>query len=232
MKRFSVRVTARELTRRKLVFRVILIVLLISVCLLAIGYGLSMFVNEAGSFTVIVPKNDADTISLSNTVGFEDPTVCIEAEVVESMDNITRDWLPDDIDGIDGSHNGENYIAHTFYVKNTSEDAIDYLAEINIKSSTLGADEAVRVMIIKNGEETVYAKSQIDSDEPEPDTVPFTSQTKVLSETTESFEADAVDKYTVVIWLEGNDPECVDDILGGVVKMSMNFKVIGESNST
>ena len=30
-------------------------------------------------------------------------------------------------------------------------------------------------------------------------------------------------KYTVVIWLEGNDEQCVDDILGGQVKLAVEF---------
>ena len=79
-------------------------------------------------------------------------------------------------------------------------------------------------MLIKNGEETVYAKAKKGSTEPEPDTTAFLSDTHVLSNTIEGFKPGDVDKYTVVIWLEGNDPECVDDIRGGVVKMSMNFK--------
>ena len=97
---------------------------------------------------------------------------------------------------------------------------------INTCAVTKEADNAVRVMVIKNGEETVYAKSQKGSTEPEPDTEPFFSDTQVLSDITDRFEPGEVDKYTVVIWLEGNDPECVDDIRGGVVKMSMTFKVL------
>ena len=51
-------------------------------------------------------------------------------------------------------------------------------------------------------------------------------KTEELKNTTEDFKPDQVDKYTVVIWLEGWDPECIDNIKGGVVKMSMNFKVL------
>ena len=32
-----------------------------------------------------------------------------------------------------------------------------------------------------------------------------------------------IDKMTVVIWLEGDDPECVDNLLGGEIKISMNI---------
>ena len=31
------------------------------------------------------------------------------------------------------------------------------------------------------------------------------------------------DKYTIVIWMEGDDPECVDRIIGGSVELSMNI---------
>ena len=41
-----------------------------------------------------------------------------------------------------------------------------------------------------------------------------------------NFKSGSIDKYTVVIWLEGWDPECVDDIMGGEVKLSMNFHII------
>ena len=29
-----------------------------------------------------------------------------------------------------------------------------------------------------------------------------------------------------VIWLEGNDPDCVDKIIGGTMKLGMNFKIV------
>ena len=35
-------------------------------------------------------------------------------------------------------------------------------------------------------------------------------------------------KYTVVIWLEGNDEQCVDDILGGQVKLAVEFDTEGQ----
>ena len=40
------------------------------------------------------------------------------------------------------------------------------------------------------------------------------------------FKSGSIDKYTVVIWLEGWDPECVDNIMGGEVKLSMNFHIL------
>ena len=226
MKPFVVRATAKSVRRRNLLLRIFCIILLIAILLLGVFYALSAFVNKAGNFTVWISDEDLNLITLCDTPDFEECATILEADTIAQMDNITKAWLPENIDEGEGSHNGDNYIAYTFYLKNAGENEISYSSQIDIHAVTKEADNAVRVMILKNGEETVYAKPQKGSSEPEPDTVPFLSNTQVLQNTTEGFKPGDVDKYTVVIWLEGNDPECVDDIKGGVVKMSMNFKVL------
>ena len=37
-----------------------------------------------------------------------------------------------------------------------------------------------------------------------------------------------VHKYTVVIWLEGDDPECTDEKIDGHLGLEMNFQLIDE----
>ncbi len=39
-----------------------------------------------------------------------------------------------------------------------------------------------------------------------------------------------VHKYTVVIWLEGDDPDCTNELIGGHVGMDFNFKLAGEES--
>lgn len=41
-----------------------------------------------------------------------------------------------------------------------------------------------------------------------------------------------VHKYTVVIWLEGDDPDCTDELIGGHAGMDFAFKLITEEDST
>lgn len=226
MKPFAIRATARSVRRRNVMLKICIIILLILILLLGTFYALSAFVNKAGNFTVWISEEDMNRITLSDTPDFLNCSTMLEADIIPQMDNITKDWMPDDLTEIDGCHNGENYIAYTFYLKNAGINEIDYSSQINIHAVTKEADHAVRVMVVKNGEETVYAKAQKGSTEPEPDTVAFYSNTQVMTDTTETFKPGDVDKYTVVIWLEGNDPECIDDIKGGVVKMSMNFTVL------
>ena len=226
MRPFAVRATAKSVRKRNVMLKLGIIVLLIIILLLGAFYALSVFVNKAGNFTVWIQDGDMNLITLSDTPDFEKCSTMLEADIIPQMDNITKSWMPDNLTEIDGCHNGENYIAYTFYLKNAGINEIDYSSQIDIQAVTLGADHAVRVMVIKNGEERVYAKAQKDSTEPEPDTEPFLSNTVVMSDVTESFEPGEFDKYTVVIWLEGEDPECIDNIRGGVVKMSMHFKVL------
>ncbi|MBQ1192948.1 MAG: hypothetical protein IIX45_02375 [Lachnospiraceae bacterium] len=54
-------------------------------------------------------------------------------------------------------------------------------------------------------------------------TVPFESDRIVCSGDRLSIKTNEYDKYTIVIWYEGEDPECVDDILGGWVELFMKF---------
>ena len=57
-------------------------------------------------------------------------------------------------------------------------------------------------------------------------TKPFLGDGYVLNNTAEPpLEPGQVIKYTVVIWLEGQDEQCVDDILGGQVKLAVEFAI-------
>lgn len=225
---FTVKATAKAIRRREVILKVAAVVAGISISILLIFYGLIHFANSLGNFTVkVADESDEFKITLSEDKSFENPTTFLHAEVLDDMDNITESWLPDDVDEIDGPHNGNNYIAYTFYIKNIGNKPLDYNVDIAIDSVSKETDEAIRVKVYKNGESIVYAKYQKDSIIPEPNTTPFYSSRLVMSELRESFKAGDIDKYTIVIWLEGNDPECLDSIKGGNVKMTMNFEIVG-----
>ena len=97
---------------------------------------------------------------------------------------------------------------------------------MNIDNVTKGVDEAVRIAVYKNGEKTVYGKTKSNGAGRESDCdSEFLSSSIVMRTAGEKFKAKDKDKYTVVIWLEGNDPDCLDNIVGGTLKLSMNFKI-------
>ena len=50
----------------------------------------------------------------------------------------------------------------------------------------------------------------------------FASSAKVMTNKHENFKSAEKDKYTIVIWLEGNDPDCTNDIIGGTMKLGID----------
>ncbi len=139
------------------------------------------------------------------------------------------------------------YFAYTFFVRNGGTEAkgenatVDYMTTLKITSvnraidsssaSEYAADEAMRVMVFINGEPTVYAKPQRGTENVKETFAAdknFISDTEVMQFVRDDFEVDSVDRYTVVIWLEGNDPECVNEIMASEVKLKMEFSVLEE----
>ena len=145
------------------------------------------------------------------------------------MDNITESWLPDDIaTAYEADHSSDNYIAYTFFIKNEGESEVNYYRELQIDSVIKDVDEAVRVALYVNGEKTTYAKLS-KAGVPEKGTTSFLSNWQVFKDDRNDFKPNEVDRYTIVIWLEGEDPECIDDIIGGEMKMTLLIKEIMNS---
>ncbi len=250
MSRYGVKTDSKKVKKREALIRILVIILVILLLFLSIMFACSSYVNKAGDFTVTMDKDAYNMgIVLSETPDFKNATRFLAGEQCENMADCTFQWLPDDIDQIDGSHNrsnGQEFLAYTFYVKNAGNVDVKYNAQIVLDSVALGADEAMRVMVYKNGEPTIYAKPKkgtTDKLEDNKDsngiiqyTVDenFVSNTKVMQNEVEEFAVNDVDKYTVVVWLEGWDPECVNKILGGEIKMSMRFwcDEIGEGDGS
>ncbi len=225
----QLRRSAGEAKRYFIITRVIGLLIIILVAIIAIAYAISYFYDKFGSFTVRVNKYDMvnQGLTLSETPEFDHAISVLNADIVYDMTNISAHDLPENIDKVNGSHNGNNYIAYTFYLINAGDDTISYKGEMSIENVTKGVDEAVRVAIYKNGKKTVYGKTKsngkgIESDCDEE----FLSSNLVMRELKEEFEPKAKDKYTVVIWLEGNDPDCLDNIIGGTIKFGFDFSIV------
>lgn len=231
LEQLRLRKTVRAITRRTLLIRGATIALLGLVLITGIVYMISVFYNTKGSFTISLNKYDViqNGLSLSENAQFIFPTERLTVNPLTNVNNISVYDLPDNLGDFDGDHGTKDYIAYTFYIKNAGINTCTYSASINIINSTMGIDAAVRVRVYKNNVYTDYAKLKNDGTGPERGTTPFLSQTVVYSENRVQFAPDDVDKYTIVVWLEGDDPECVDDIIGGTIKMQMDFKIIESS---
>ncbi|MCR5540976.1 MAG: hypothetical protein K6F71_09210 [Ruminococcus sp.] len=208
--------------------RVLGLLVILLIAIIAIAYAISYFYDKYGSFTVKINKYDMmrQGLTLSETPEYDKTISVLNANIVYDMTNISGEDLPENLDMINGSHNGESYIAYTFYLINGGDDTISYEGEMSIENVTNNVDEAVRVAVYVNGEKTVYGKTKSNGTGKESDCdSEFTSATVVMRNNREKFEPKAKDKYTVVIWLEGNDPDCTDELIGGTLKLGMDFKI-------
>ncbi|MDD2971689.1 MAG: hypothetical protein PHE02_06110 [Lachnospiraceae bacterium] len=220
---------------------------------LSVGYVMAAFYTGAGEFVIRVDHPGEEKLMLSDTPGFEEPKVLLKGTAIPEADNISIFDIDPEVDKIDGPHNGMDYIAHTFYIKNYGLDPQNYNYALTIRNMSKGIDKAVWVMLYYNGRQRIYAapsasggaesqkseyefpfaKDAVDSKMVTMDqssgkyklnTTPFASTKIVCSSECDALEPNEMDKYTVVIWLEGEDPECIDNILGGNIEMIMKFK--------
>lgn len=195
---------------------------------LALAFGvlfaLSFMQENMGNFTINLNRLELFRrgVAIADNGDFKNATARLAADAVDNGTNIATDDLPDDLDDIDGSHNGKNYVAYTFYIRNAGKTDLGYSAKLKVVSASKGVDQAARVRVYRNGDPTTYAAAAADGN-PEPNTEPFASKDVVTTISHNNFRVGDVDKYTVVIWLDGDDPECVDKIIGGAVEFGFDF---------
>lgn len=245
----------------------------IIVAILTVMYIMAAFYTESGEFVINIDKTLAnDGFYISNTTDFSEKMISLRGKAVVNADNISIYDINSDVLEVDGEHNGDDYVAQTFYVKNETGSTIDYRYSLNIRAQSKNADQATWIMVAKNGKQQIFAllgedgtpevqyalydfpfeasaefpdkqyqsatpkEAGVDEDElmdlstferldkmNKLVTTPFSSDKVVTTGLREGMKNGEYDKYTVVIWYEGEDPECTDDIIGGWVELYMNF---------
>lgn len=222
----KVELNSEKLKRREKNIRIIKLGLLIIALFLIIIYFLLRLFYEGGAFTVAL---DDALAKKSGLVMYErladkDEKKILKVDQLEFVDNISINWLPDNIDEQgEGTHNGENYIAYTFYVENKGADTINYWYTIKVDDVVKDVDTAIRVMLFRNGEKEVYALANETTGEAETGTIAFKDKLTVMEKQRTEFKSGDIDRFTVVIWVEGDDPDCVDALIGGMMKMHMDI---------
>lgn len=211
---------------------------IVLILIIIILWLLSCFTTQFGDLVVSM-DNELETkgLLLSETEDFANPAIILSGGNVKDVYHFTYDWFEaqgvlKDLDNIDGSHNGNNYFAYTFYVQNNGIETFDYNATLEVTGVSKSCDEAARIMVYKNGEPTIYAKPKLGTDDtPElvagqgsEEAVLFLDNDTVYSELVNDFSPGDKHKYTVVIWFEGEDSECINDIMGGHMRLSMNLE--------
>ena len=196
-------------------------------------FAFAFMQENMGNFTINLNRLELFRygVAIADEPNFGDATARLQAEVVSNGTNIAAEDLPDNLNDVDGSHNGKNYVAYTFYIRNGGKVDLNYSAKVKIASASKGVEKAARVRVWRNGEMATYAAAAADGGAEEGRTS-FESDTTVCTYAEENFQVGNVDKYTVVIWLDGDDPECTDDIVGGAVEFAMDFDTLDQDDSS
>lgn len=217
---------SEKLKREKKIKKIFMLILIIIMLLLLLAYFVVGIIYNSGNFSITLDDNlyFEKGLIVYDDFNYKVYRTELYAEVPKTFDNIYYKWLPDDLylhGG--GSHNGKNYFAYTFYIENTGTQVSDYWTELVIDDVIKNVDEAVRIRVYRNGQSITYAKMSSNGTT-EPDTVPFESDELIVREHIIDFTPGEISKYTIVLWIEGSDPECTDNILGGEFKVHMDFK--------
>ena len=220
----DIEVRVSKLNRRRIIGKTVKITVLVILLLLILFYIIMNVIYNNGNFSITLDKN---LYFERGIIIYDDPDYKVYrselyAKSVDYFDNISSKWLPDNLDEGYGSHNGHNYIAYTFFVENTGTDVSDYWSQVIIDDVVKNVDEAVRFRLYKNGEYVTYAKIGANG-QAEKDTTPFLEERLIAFDHREEFKPGDIDKYTIVLWIEGSDLECTDNILGGEIKLHMEF---------
>lgn len=229
--------------------------LVFSFCALTLGslYVFSYYGQQVGDFTIDLSQElyIDKTMVLSEAIDFNSKNSRLVAVPLGNVNPIgyydEPEKLPIEIESAmnvfdNGSNNGFNHFAYTFYAKNDGDENFSYNLAVYIEDAKNNVDSAIRIMIIREQDVAdkkikrtdVYAKPQGTHGEfpgePEPGSKAFISSKKIIDNNRYDFNAGQIDKYTVVMWLHGEDPDCVDipgrSIRGGQITVSMKFHII------
>ena len=109
---------------------------------ISILFIIAFMQEKMGNFTINLNRLELyrKGISISETGTFEDATARLTAHTVQDATNMSIDDLPDDLDQIDGDHNGKNYMAYTYYLRNAGKEDLGYVASITLDACAKGAE--------------------------------------------------------------------------------------------
>ncbi len=211
---------------------------LIISAVLSIVFGIITFYGQnTGNFVMSVDYDAYNRgIVLSETKDFSVTTSRLLTNPVEGAQDITYNWLQiDQVLNTDGNYVDPDidYMAYTFYLENNGLETVDVTYSIRITEIVNDLDKAIRVLVIEDGIETIYQRPD-EADEfgnppvyqvELPESEPFVDDFTVTRVKINRFIPQQVKKFSVIMWIEGEDPDTTDDIAGGSIKMQMSFSI-------
>ena len=202
--------------------------------MLSLTFGVITFYGQNAGNMIMMVDPTADNRSIRITIDPErkDLETRLMSEPIEGARDITFSWIKlDEIIETYGNYVDEDhdYVAYTFYVVNDGMETVDLRYYVRITDIYKNLDDGIRVIIVDEGVTTLYMKPDQTNDTYYPDSMPpakhFLSSRLVMRQQINNFKPGDYRKISVVIYLEGFDPDTTDALLGGMIKMEMVFSL-------
>ena len=215
---------------------------------LIIIFIIAYFYHNLGLFVVSVePRLSHEGFMISSTEDFASPRVKLFSDALEDCNNISVNSIATDVDEHEGEHslnidNVTNNVDSAAWVMLITNGDMEVFA----KQRNDGTPERIynysgyplvenmgskgQVNVISDSYKGYITDKDLENFRYlekeglyELATHPFEGEKTITKGTRLELKPGGVDKYTVVIWLEGDDPDCVDDIKQGTIGLGMTF---------
>lgn len=152
------------------------------------------------------------------------------------------DIYTDKVLNTNGSYvsNSGNYMGFTFYLKNKGTMSINVDLTLSISKATKFLDRATWVWLFEGEEDqegTIYHKEDtIHHNYPKEyndfNIQNFQNDELITKSSYVYFKPEEVKRFSIILWLEGEDPDCTDvgeySIKNGMIRFTMRFDVVSE----
>lgn len=223
--------------KRRLRNRILTLGIIIS-GMLSVTFAIITFYGQnAGNFVISVDSSARIRgIQISETPTFEQSLSRLMTDPIGEARDMTYTWLKiEEVERTNGNYKDidHEYVAYTFYIQNSGSETLDVNYYIRITEAHYGIENAIRILVIEDGMQTMYMMPDEiapGDDEPYypaqmPEAEYFLTDQMAMRKTFENFKPGQIKKFSILVWLEGYDPQTTDDILGGMIRLTMNFTI-------
>ncbi len=237
-KSYSAEKILNDHARSKVAVRILGALLIFLFVVASTTYIIVLVVNQESN-SIVIGANNSDltykSISLYDNSEFENPTTHLDIKSESEMNNITYSMINSNVYDSDGDVSFQNCLGYTFYLRNEGSETLDFNMQIQLIDPTKNIETALRVLVLEDSLQKVYGLANQETGESEMISndellmcQDFTSNTMVCDYDFLQLESQDYVRYTILVWLEGEDPDCIDDILGGTFKLQVDFEVLDD----
>lgn len=205
----------------------------ISAVFLAVFILVAFMLTSVDRFTISTSNEPELSLSIDETR--EARATLLRAEPLLEAADIQYSDLPEDIEDGIGSKNTRTYFAYSFYLlgvdtgKREDDSYINYYLSMSLIKTSNDIGDAMRVMIIRDGERMIFSSVS----KPIYYAEDHTKTPVEIGQTTPYWDQDHIAllvdkvlpgkyrKYTIVIWIDGWESD--DSMKGGTFSASLTF---------